>query len=261
MKIHLTDKIFKILNSDLPETYQGFTQALPNLLSPASLPSPYNLRYQDDQDLISVNNERSYRVMLQDMGKSPNEMSLFIFSEEYDEQVRLLKMKMISSMLSEQAQTQIPRPRRKASGVSITKKEEDIPFIVIEDAPSSKIENVDERNLLEKAGERHASESLQSPELSKEDGERESERRYTFENVEFVVNEVDILKKRLSNKEEKAKNSKKGRSKNSGLLKELKNLEEDMKKSHLFPKEVKLDHRRKIHSNQDEDLELIVNVS
>jgi len=86
MKIKFHDEYYKILDFEIPETYQQFIQILSEVVSPEPLPPTFNLRYRDLEDFpIKVSNQRTYKVMLEEKKNSQNELILFLTAEEKNE--------------------------------------------------------------------------------------------------------------------------------------------------------------------------------
>ena len=218
MRVNYNNEYFKIPKSEIPKTFQEFTQTtLPEVLAPELLPPRYNLCYFDIENYpIKVKNERNYQAMCQELEKFQHDLKLCLTSEQQEKLVQNMS-NMISSMssISSMSITQPTETPIAQNSPVRSVKQESIPIIKLEDEDELKV-------LVDDVGN---------------DKETNYTEIYTHENVEWIVNEPDALRKGLSerikkNERKKEKSSKKKKTKNNRIPKlryELQELEKEQK--------------------------------
>jgi len=264
MKINCNCEYFKILESEIPDSYLEFLQALPELLSPEPIPPKYNLRYRDQEGFpIKVNNERSFKIMVQDMKKSGDELILFVTSEEQDENLKNMN-NILSTLFDGQSNYSQSFSNPKANTFKALKKQGPIwPQIKVEEGveespmiihnsphttidefffgnPSENSQRLPSEN--SKGGLERGNFSINEnqPE-GEENGEARPKKKYSFDNVEFIICEDDALREGLSDRIEKSqrlkgidKEKKVKKGQGSTLRIELRTLEKDHKQMARF---------------------------
>jgi len=282
MKINCNCDYFKILESEIPDSYLQFLQALPELLSPEPLPPKYNLRYRDHESFpIKVNNERSFKIMVQDMKKSEDELILFVTSEEQDENLKNMN-NILTTLFDGQSNYSQSFSNLKGNPYKSLKNQGPIwPQIKleegVEESPmtvhnsphttidelffgnpsenSQKLLSENSKGGLER-GNMGITENNNIQLEGEENGEARTKKKYSFDNVEFIVCEDDALKEGLSDRLEKSQkvdSEKKVRKGQGSTLRiELRALEKDHKQIARFLRKGSGEQE-----DSDQDLEII----
>jgi len=227
MNVAFNQMIIKIAADDIPETFQEFVhETLPQNLSPVHLPQKYALRYLDIKRLpITVMNEKNYKTMRQVMKEKQDDLDFFIIPEQ---PAQIIKV--------EEGADELPIRNHGPAHPIV----DEISFANKNEDPQSNLgggannQGADKSPILnDHAAEQGVSAQVNENPQSMAEPVQENPMNlensqgissipiFTQENLEWIVNEPDALRKGLSDRIEESqkgtkKNSKKTKKANKG---------------------------------------------
>jgi len=252
MQIIWGSELFKVLESEIPQTYEELTKSLPDIISDP-LSKEYILRYVDlNKFPVKVQDERSYKVLLEEMKKSPDQILLIIIPKEKDEKLEDMRINTLSSMLNGQTKNNnnedlltLGGQKQEDSSESSTTSERSIATILFDGMDEfDGDENLPQRIVVEGQSQGGLLQENKAGNHERINEVRLS-RGVSSESVEFIESESNALRTGLSERIEK---------KGPRFSRELKALAKSQKKSKFVLKKSRKERR---HDDLEEDFEVI----